>query len=122
MHRHMSPRVFQVVAGAPRVSAAIKERAMRIQSSTGVCAWRIAQAALLVLLALGGLMACASTGQLNVDQAPPPTWNGTSVATSTAQTAAIPRLEGPKRVVAVQKFESIGTFTQKYGDWDVGGG
>jgi curli biogenesis system outer membrane secretion channel CsgG len=29
---------------------------------------------------------------------------------------------GPKKRVAVVRFENIGAFAQKYGDWDVGGG
>lgn len=29
---------------------------------------------------------------------------------------------GPKRTVAVGKFDAIGAFTAKYGEWDIGGG
>ena len=36
-------------------------------------------------------------------------------------TGPIPQ-PGPKRTVAVGKFDAIGSFTQKYGDWDIGGG
>jgi curli biogenesis system outer membrane secretion channel CsgG len=35
---------------------------------------------------------------------------------------ALPPLAGPKRTVAVGKFDAIGSFTSKYGDWDIGGG
>jgi len=37
----------------------------------------------------------------------------------TEQVMSIP---GPKRTVAVGKFDAIGAFTQKYGNWDIGGG
>lgn len=37
-------------------------------------------------------------------------------------TAAIPRISGPKRTIAVGKFGAIGAFTAKYGNWDIGGG
>jgi len=36
--------------------------------------------------------------------------------------AAEPALSGPKRSVVVDKFESNGTFTAAYGNWDIGGG
>ncbi len=34
----------------------------------------------------------------------------------------IPRVHGPKRTVAVGKFDAIGAFTATYGNWDIGGG
>ncbi|MBT3765856.1 MAG: hypothetical protein HN578_21870 [Rhodospirillales bacterium] len=34
----------------------------------------------------------------------------------------MPSLKGPKRTVAVGKFSTIGSFSQKYGNWDIGGG
>lgn len=34
----------------------------------------------------------------------------------------LPPLEGPKQTVAVGKFDAVGSFTQKYGSWDIGGG
>ncbi len=34
----------------------------------------------------------------------------------------VPKVSGPKRSVAVGKFDAIGAFRQKYGDWDIGGG
>lgn len=37
-------------------------------------------------------------------------------------TEEIREIEGPKRVVAVGKFDAIGAFKEKYGDWDIGGG
>jgi curli biogenesis system outer membrane secretion channel CsgG len=33
-----------------------------------------------------------------------------------------PTLAGPKRVIAVGKFDSTGAFNAKYGQWDIGGG
>lgn len=34
----------------------------------------------------------------------------------------IPRVKGPKRTVAVGRFDSIGSFAANYGDWSIGGG
>ena len=36
--------------------------------------------------------------------------------------APLAPISGPKRVIAVGKFGSIGAFNQKYGHWDIGGG
>ncbi|MCP5366387.1 MAG: hypothetical protein H6907_16870 [Hyphomicrobiales bacterium] len=49
---------------------------------------------------------------------------GPAVADEQAQvlTDPVPQIQGPKRVVAVGKFDAVGAFKQKYGDWDVGGG
>ncbi|MBL4907095.1 MAG: hypothetical protein JKX94_06555 [Sneathiella sp.] len=35
---------------------------------------------------------------------------------------SVQKIEGPKRVVSVGKFDAIGAFEQQYGDWDIGGG
>src|SRR5689334_18266173 len=37
-------------------------------------------------------------------------------------TAPVKPLAGPRRVVAVGKFDCIGSFRQNFGDWDIGGG
>ncbi len=37
-------------------------------------------------------------------------------------TEKVPSISGPKRTVAVGRFDAIGAFTQKYGNWDIGGG
>ncbi len=42
-------------------------------------------------------------------------------ANSTSSQSA-PKLLGPKRSIAVGKFDSIGSFSTQYGDWDIGGG
>ncbi len=34
----------------------------------------------------------------------------------------VPRIPGPKRTIAVGKFDAIGAFTAQYGSWDIGGG
>ena len=34
----------------------------------------------------------------------------------------LPMLPGPRRIIAVGKFDAVGSFTEKFGDWDVGGG
>ena len=43
-------------------------------------------------------------------------------AASGVLTAPVPALSGPKRTVAVGKFDSIGAFKAIYGDMDIGGG
>lgn len=37
-------------------------------------------------------------------------------------TEPVPEVSGPKRTVAVGKFDAIGAFMSEYGDWDIGGG
>ncbi len=37
-------------------------------------------------------------------------------------TEPVQEIAGPKRVVSVGKFDAVGSFEQKYGDWDIGGG
>lgn len=37
-------------------------------------------------------------------------------------TGEVQKIQGPKRVVSVGKFDAIGSFQQQYGDWDIGGG
>ncbi|MCW9003178.1 MAG: hypothetical protein OQJ87_10720, partial [Rhodospirillales bacterium] len=37
-------------------------------------------------------------------------------------TEEIPEIAGPKRTVAIGRFDAIGAFTAKYGNWDIGGG
>jgi len=37
-------------------------------------------------------------------------------------TDKVPAVKGPKRVVAVARFDAVGSFTSVYGNWDVGGG
>ncbi len=34
----------------------------------------------------------------------------------------MPKISGPKRTISVGKFDAIGAFTAKYGNWDIGGG
>ena len=34
----------------------------------------------------------------------------------------VPEIAGPKRIVAVGKFDAIGSFKAQYGDYDIGGG
>jgi curli biogenesis system outer membrane secretion channel CsgG len=47
---------------------------------------------------------------------------GTADKPQTMLTRAVPAVPGPKRVVSVGKFDSIGAFNAKYGEWDIGGG
>ncbi len=45
-----------------------------------------------------------------------------NTGTNSALPQAVPKLLGPKRSIAVGKFDSIGSFSTLYGDWDIGGG
>ena len=50
---------------------------------------------------------------------------GTQVAQAPGAPAGVitlPPREGPKKRLAVIKFENVGKFAQAYGDWDIGGG
>lgn len=47
---------------------------------------------------------------------------GTADKPQAMLTRAVPTVPGPKRVVSVGKFDSIGAFNAKYGEWDIGGG
>ena len=44
------------------------------------------------------------------------------MAASAAPADAMPKISGPKRTISVGKFDAIGAFTAKYGNWDIGGG
>lgn len=53
-----------------------------------------------------------------------------NTATGTGNTATgaivlssnIPRIAGPRRTISVAKFDAVGSFTAKYGNWEIGGG
>ncbi len=47
---------------------------------------------------------------------------GAGGPTGTPGPRQLPPISGPKRTVAVGKFDAIGAFTAKYGEWDIGGG
>lgn len=75
-----------------------------------------------ILLCVSG---CASAPPASGDMRT----NANAHAAATPQSApekilaeAIKPLPGPKRVVAVGKFDCIGSFRQNFGDWDIGGG
>jgi curli biogenesis system outer membrane secretion channel CsgG len=70
------------------------------------------------LLFAGAIAALALPGCLT-------TGSSSTVSSAVAEptpVAAIPTIPGPKRTVAVGKFDTVGAFTAKYGDWDIGGG
>jgi curli biogenesis system outer membrane secretion channel CsgG len=74
----------------------------------------------LCLIVAGLASACAtseppSAGAQMLDTPP-------AAAGSTVAVAPLPLPQGPKKRVAVVRFESTGKFSQKYGDWDIGGG
>lgn len=73
---------------------------------------------------LGTALACAAMGLVS-----PGAWSqsGNAPASPAAQapqilTRPVGAVAGPKRVVSVGKFDSIGAFNAKYGEWDIGGG
>lgn len=69
------------------------------------------RSALAVLIAGAALSAAPAPGQT----APQPAETGVLSAT-------VPEVPGPRRTVAVGKVDAVGSFTQKYGQWDIGGG
>lgn len=78
-----------------------------------VTGW-LSAAGIAVALPLAGCQATgAGTTSTEVAQAP----SGDRILTQ-----PVGPIGGPKRVVAVGKFDAIGAFKEKYGDWDIGGG
>jgi len=53
---------------------------------------------------------------------PAPTKSEETKSAAKTPSITLPKLSGPKRTVAVGKFDAVGSFTQKYGNWDIGGG
>jgi curli biogenesis system outer membrane secretion channel CsgG len=45
-----------------------------------------------------------------------------ALAASGAAEIAYPVYQGPKKTIAVSKFDAVGSFVGQYGGWDVGGG
>lgn len=75
------------------------------------------------ILAAGLLVTLAACQQTTAtDQSVPPEAVVTAAGAPAPAVSAMPQLLGPKRTIAVGKFDAIGSFVQKYGDWDIGGG
>lgn len=68
-------------------------------------------------LALGSALACASGGG---GSAPPVAEFGGDPDRLIQR--EVPAVRGPMRTVVVGPFDAIGSFTAKYGNWDIGGG
>lgn len=85
-----------------------------------------------IIPALAGLAfisACQTTEDKSSDQARPRQMaqagaphTDAGAPPGTPAPRQLPPLSGPKRTVAVGKFDAIGAFTAKYGEWDIGGG
>lgn len=84
-----------------------------------------------IILAVAGaafLTACQTTEDKSSDKTPAMQLaqagstqsDASGAGASSAPQPAPPT--GPKRTVAVGKFDAIGAFTAKYGEWDIGGG
>jgi curli biogenesis system outer membrane secretion channel CsgG len=79
-----------------------------------------------LVLLLSVLAGCASSP--TVAQAPASTSTAAAGPRTETPPAAAdrqiadPSRSGPKKRVAVIRFENVGRFAQRYGDWDVGGG
>ena len=75
---------------------------------------------LIAFLILLLLCSCASPEKEQpLDASTEPTPSDDIISTLTMP---VPEISGPKRTVAVGKFSAIGAFTDKYGNWDIGGG
>ncbi len=68
------------------------------------------------------LIGCETTGPSKVTADNSTESQITPADISGLLTDVIPGISGPKRAVAVGKFDAVGSFTSKYGDWDIGGG
>lgn len=79
----------------------------------------IAAAFCVCVLAVFG---CQTTSAEEMPAASQPSSKSTGEAPGKILTAPVPRISGPKRTISVGKFDAIGAFTTKYGNWDVGGG
>ena len=114
-------REFRYAVGAICVAAGLAGHTMIAQASAGDSALPSAQPALasssdgtaLQVAAAWKNPDAASAGA--APAASPPAGN-------TILTGPVPRVSGPKRAVSVGKFDSIGSYTTKYGGWDIGGG
>jgi curli biogenesis system outer membrane secretion channel CsgG len=91
-------------------------RSARVHRGGGGAGGTRALAPALLLL---GLAACAAAPPSAPPgaSAPPPTVTG-----ATPVAAPLPPPRGPKKRVAVAKFDAAGNFLAVYGSWDVGGG
>lgn len=69
-------------------------------------------------LGAAGTAALIALGALT---APHPSWAQSSTDTGVL-TRTIAPIPGPKRTIAVGKFDAVGSFTATYGNWDIGGG
>jgi curli biogenesis system outer membrane secretion channel CsgG len=47
---------------------------------------------------------------------------GPALAASEASAISYPAYHGPKKTIAVSKFDAVGSFVGQYGGWDIGGG
>lgn len=77
-------------------------------------------AALCILLAV--LAGCASTNGASSGTAPPPGIGAASGLPAANLQAALLPPGGPKKRIAVAKFDAAGAFMAHYGGWDIGGG
>ncbi|MDE2059231.1 MAG: hypothetical protein KGL31_02075 [candidate division NC10 bacterium] len=76
--------------------------------------------ALFILLAV--LAGCAGTGGGSSQPTAPPA-SGPAVGIPTiGLQSGLPPLMGPKKRIAVAKFDAAGAFMAQYGVWDIGGG
>jgi len=86
------------------------------------------RAMILAVVGVAFLTACQTTEDKSSDKAPATqlaqvgTTQTDAGAAGAPLTPQLPPPTGPKRTVAVGKFDAIGAFTAKYGEWDIGGG
>ena len=76
--------------------------------------WMTAMAALLMI-------AVAVSGCLTTEEAAAAA-SSEPAAPQAILTGAVPEVKGPKRIVAIGGFDTIGAFTAKYGHWDIATG
>ena len=77
-------------------------------------------AALFMLLTM--LAGCAGTDGASSRPATPPTTGSAVGMPTTGLQGGLPPLTGPKKRIAVGRFDAAGAFIAQYGGWDIGGG
>ena len=70
------------------------------------------QKTLLIMLACALVTGCGSTSKKDLE----------ALHKIYSLDAPLQNIHGPKRTIAVGKFDTIGSLSAKYGDWDIGGG
>jgi curli biogenesis system outer membrane secretion channel CsgG len=109
-------KIYLQIYFAPEVEEVNVMRSTKFQFTAGTLVWAVAISA---VLALSGCETTGSSGIVSSQSTQP---ESLATTPTSPTTPTIPTIPGPKRTVTVGKFDAIGAFTARYGDWDIGGG